>query len=505
MKKHSYSIYRHIVVIVLIPFIILTLLLLGTYEVYRASMFGRSQEEFALQMEQYRLRLEERLNNIRNTAREVGYSEAVQKYFVQMNNAQRADNYIFLRNLFNTFIDATPGVRAIYVVDESGAFLDSGNNLLHYFQRAGVEYDFDGRTEGFFTDILPEGVNESPRYCLYCAPVGVITPISLGQKERFLTCALLVDVPELLAEIAPGEPPVCELLFWQERILASSRALNAGAKSALVAAATAVGGTAPWQIEVAGEPYFFQTAALSTENGLVYAFSMPVNHFMEGTDRLKSFVLVGVGGCMAVVAVLMLLLRRSISRPIAQIAQDMAHITTKQISIGDTNVVELQNLASGVNRMLSRLTESQRQEMENMEKIHQLEMYKMQAEMLALRSQINPHFLFNTLGCVIGMAMHYRVEPLEQIVTALSDSLHYALRAPDEVTLQQEIDHLQDSCAFWRSACRTNTGWWCMPRRKRWKSVCSACCCNLWRKTPCNTAFKGMKSAPDAPSIWQAG
>ena len=95
MKKHSYSIYRHIVVIVLIPFIILTLLLLGTYEVYRASMFGRSQEEFALQMEQYRLRLEERLNNIRNTAREVGYSEAVQKYFVQMNNAQRADNYIF--------------------------------------------------------------------------------------------------------------------------------------------------------------------------------------------------------------------------------------------------------------------------------------------------------------------------------------------------------------------------------------------------------------------------
>ena len=444
MKKHSYSIYRHIVVIVLIPFIILTLLLLGTYEVYRASMFGRSQEEFALQMEQYRLRLEERLNNIRNTAREVGYSEAVQKYFVQMNNAQRADNYIFLRNLFNTFIDATPGVRAIYVVDESGAFLDSGNNLLHYFQRAGVEYDFDGQTEGFFTDILPEGVNESPRYCLYCAPVGVITPISLGQKERFLTCALLVDVPELLAEIAPGEPPVCELLFWQERILASSRALNAGAKSALVAAATAVGGTVHWQIEVAGEPYFFQTATLSTENGLVYAFSMPVNHFIEGTDRLKSFVLVGVGGCVAVVAVLMLLLRRSISRPIAQIAQDMAHITTKQISIGDTNVVELQNLASGVNRMLSRLTESQRQEMENMEKIHQLEMYKMQAEMLALRSQINPHFLFNTLGCVIGMAMHYRVEPLEQIVTALSDSLHYALRAPDEVTLQQEIDHLQD-------------------------------------------------------------
>ena len=63
---------------------------------------------------------------------------------------------------------------------------------------------------------------------------------------------------------------------------------------------------------------------------------MPVNHFMEGTDRLKSFVLVGVGGCVAVVAVLMLLLRRSISRPIAQIAQDMAHITTKQISIGDT-------------------------------------------------------------------------------------------------------------------------------------------------------------------------
>ena len=80
--------------------------------------------------------------------------------------------------------------------------------------------------------------------------------------------------------------------------------------------------------------------------------------------------------------------------------------------------------------------------MRNMERIHELEYNKMEAEMFAYRSQMNPHFLFNTLNSMVGMSVHYRIEPLEQLSTALSECMQYALRAPDRVVLEQELQHL---------------------------------------------------------------
>ena len=102
-------------------------------------------------------------------------------------------------------------------------------------------------------------------------------------------------------------------------------------------------------------------------------------------------------------------------------------ITSKRTTIHASNVAELNLLANGINDMLQKLTQSQEQEMRNMERIHELEYNKMEAEMFAYRSQMNPHFLFNTLNSMVGMSVHYRIEPLEQLSTALSECMQYAL------------------------------------------------------------------------------
>lgn len=67
-----------------------------------------------------------------------------------------------------------------------------------------------------------------------------------------------------------------------------------------------------------------------------------------------------------------------------------------------------------------------------------------QAELMAYRSQINPHFLFNTLDCISGMARYYEVAELEKLVTALTGCSQYTLRTPDVVCLEQEIQHVRN-------------------------------------------------------------
>ncbi|WP_052695397.1 sensor histidine kinase [Hymenobacter sp. AT01-02] len=75
----------------------------------------------------------------------------------------------------------------------------------------------------------------------------------------------------------------------------------------------------------------------------------------------------------------------------------------------------------------------------------QLMQEKTQAELAFLKTQINPHFLYNTLNYIYSEA--YLVsEPLAETVLRLSDLMRYMLHeSPDgKVELRKEIDYLEN-------------------------------------------------------------
>jgi two-component system, LytTR family, sensor kinase len=63
-----------------------------------------------------------------------------------------------------------------------------------------------------------------------------------------------------------------------------------------------------------------------------------------------------------------------------------------------------------------------------------------QAQLEALKSQLHPHFLFNTLNSVASL-MHWDVAAADEMVTQLSDLLRETLRHPGthEITLAEEL------------------------------------------------------------------
>jgi two-component system LytT family sensor kinase len=90
-------------------------------------------------------------------------------------------------------------------------------------------------------------------------------------------------------------------------------------------------------------------------------------------------------------------------------------------------------------------------ERENQLLLQVLEKEKTQAELAFLRTQINPHFLYNTLNYLYAQA--YPVsEPLAEAVLRLSDLMRYMLHdSPDgQVALAQEVDYLENYLAIYR-------------------------------------------------------
>lgn len=82
---------------------------------------------------------------------------------------------------------------------------------------------------------------------------------------------------------------------------------------------------------------------------------------------------------------------------------------------------------------------------ENQKKIYQLKLEKTDHELLFLRAQINPHFLFNILNNIYSYSLEKSSKTPDMILT-LSDLLRYMLYecTEDKVLLSDELKYIQD-------------------------------------------------------------
>jgi two-component system, LytTR family, sensor kinase len=67
----------------------------------------------------------------------------------------------------------------------------------------------------------------------------------------------------------------------------------------------------------------------------------------------------------------------------------------------------------------------------------------LRARLAALRGQLEPHFLLNTLNGISALAAAGEKEATERAIAATGDLLREALRRPDIVTVAQELEYLE--------------------------------------------------------------
>ena len=128
----------------------------------------------------------------------------------------------------------------------------------------------------------------------------------------------------------------------------------------------------------------------------------------------------------------------SITSPIRRLTQ-----VTDQVAKGDLTVrsdvtggVEAQVLSDSLNTMIDKINELLEQV-----KTEQIRLRK--AEFELLQSQINPHFLYNTLNSLYFMAVLHNVDDIAQMTEALSDMFKITLNKGNSILpLKSELDYI---------------------------------------------------------------
>lgn len=134
------------------------------------------------------------------------------------------------------------------------------------------------------------------------------------------------------------------------------------------------------------------------------------------------------------------LISRNISSPLKLLIREM-----KQVEMGNfkgsvtvRSFEEINSLVSSFNRMVNRMDEL-------IERITLASMSEKNAELQALQSQVNPHFLYNTLDMIYWMLDERENDRLGRVILALSHMFRYSSdwQEASKTTLQQELDQMR--------------------------------------------------------------
>jgi len=156
-------------------------------------------------------------------------------------------------------------------------------------------------------------------------------------------------------------------------------------------------------------------------------------------NLIRDILFVSLGLILLVVLASNLLARR-ITLPIKKLELAMEKDESEEVEIekGIAYCDEVKSLTHHYNNMIQRVNELQEENIKKERKVRE-------SEIAALTSQINPHFLYNTLDTILWMAEYKDTEGVVDMIKALGQFFRLSLSGgASHVTIKDEIQHVKE-------------------------------------------------------------
>lgn len=193
------------------------------------------------------------------------------------------------------------------------------------------------------------------------------------------------------------------------------------------------------RVSIDGETCLLVSTQLP-DTGWTVVATIPYAQVTEQTTKLMATFLVLCVLCGLIMVTVIIVQSGNFTRPIYKLQKAMKTVSggDMTVRIEDKRTDEFGDLNEGFNRLVGELDQlithiSESKERENLAK------YQM------LQSQINPHFLYNTLDTIRMMAVLKDQEEISEALISLSKLFRYCIRQGDRlVTIREELQQAKN-------------------------------------------------------------
>lgn len=192
-------------------------------------------------------------------------------------------------------------------------------------------------------------------------------------------------------------------------------------------------------VTVSAENKMFLISRLS-DSGFIVVHALYLDDIISGQAELPLLyaVLILLVALLSVVGSMQL--SRYITRPLQEIDDGIRQIESGNMDIRfrGRGTIETEHLSHSLDSMLDRINELMAQTVAGQRQLRQ-------SELRALQSQINPHFLSNTLESIIWIADSEGNQRISNIAMALANYFRLALAGgKDVITIEHEMEHVRN-------------------------------------------------------------
>ena len=376
------------------------------------------------------------LSDSQEAARIAAYSAACQKYLLSDN----ANQVIEARRLATDIMGYAnlygDNFKDIVLLSPGGRKLSNTNSYTEIVTLA-LEASSVGKymhfSKPFYSSLIQD---QSKQYLVYLFPVfGNID--GYHYKYNPLVGSVVYDMDDLLklAKVS-GYEECITILRKNGTLLGSSSPLSEKEISFLSS-------VTPDQssLRIKDLSYFLRYETIK-HSDLELIFLMPGRTSHAHLTEMVNFPVLLITLFLFLIVVLMVWVLRELRYNISNMTEDIRLAERSMKPVNPPYIDELVPISQVLNKTFLSLEDAYRREQQLMANSYEALLAQARAEMLAYRSQINPHFLFNTLESARSMARHYGAELLEELIGGMSRMFRYSLYAPMIVPFSEELSHL---------------------------------------------------------------
>ncbi|WP_370297372.1 sensor histidine kinase [Rossellomorea marisflavi] len=182
--------------------------------------------------------------------------------------------------------------------------------------------------------------------------------------------------------------------------------------------------------------YIYTEKKIEGTNWVVSA-NISQDNLDRQSDRMQQTIILFTLFCLVALIIGSILYSRHLAKPIIKITQRMKEIESGNFNVGvqvNTND-EIGMLANGFNSMATKLHTY-------IQEVYVTTLKQKQSELNALKSQIRPHYLYNTLEVIRMSAVSNDDDKVADMIHALSKQLKYVINyGEDTVVLKEELEN----------------------------------------------------------------
>ncbi|WP_391570949.1 histidine kinase [Cohnella sp.] len=371
----------------------------------------------------------------------IAFNMDVQNFLIE---PDKTESFMLSKRVDNLFINSRTlkeGILDIVIHGEDGRWIDiaGGRGLtkpyrgaltegkfFHYYglQNFGRHYEL----ENVF--LIGSKIKYSQPGELFNDTIGTLFFVVSPQ-------ALLGEISDLSAEMNT----ISFFVDWQRKVVSGNESLHT--VDGLELLGVGRDGSIKREVEWEGETYIAHSEYLPDMKSAIVSM-IPKDAIMRDMNAIRIFFIVMflIGGF-----VMMLLFRAitgNILHPLKKLINFMSTVKRGDLAklkgrIDLDGYVEISLMATEFNNMLNKIDSLTRELLDTHAALYGAELEKKKAELAYLRSQIHPHFLYNTLEMIKGMAAVKGAQEIREAASSLGSIFRYSIKGESVVPFQTEL------------------------------------------------------------------